>query len=291
MISMNARLGPPRRRSALALALVLSLGAGTLVRADEPLDPRWEALRRQSRQIVTDLLRQQTATGPDSAHEIITLPPASRILVIGFTGGLEGADSRVSGVVRLRRRIAEHVGGPNVEARTYSNFAWRQAATEVTTAVQAADPDGGSGPDRRRAIPPVIVVYGHSWGAGAIGKFARALDHEGLDIALAVYIDAFTLRKPRIPANVRTAVNVYQRTGILRGWPIRGKSGLVARSPDTTILANLRVTPETRRFGWSWNLIQPLFYRQHHRIGYDARIERLLLDLVTLPEEDGEDEE
>lgn len=271
----------------MALAVVLCLSAAAPARADEPLDPKWEALRRQSRQIVTDLLRQQTATVPDSANEIISQPVASRILVIGFTGGLEGADSRVSGVVRLRRRIADHAGGgANVDARTYSNFAWRAAATEVVAAVQASDPVGGSGPDRRPAVPPVIVVYGHSWGAGAIGKFARALDREGLDVALAVYIDAFTLRKPRIPENVRTAVNIYQRTGLLRGWPIRGKSGLVARSPDTTILANLRVTPETRRFGWSWNLIQPLFYRQHHRIGYDARIERLLLDLVTLSDED-----
>lgn len=289
---MHTRFGLVRRRSVLTLVVVLCLSAGTAVRADEPLDPRWEALRRQSRQVVTDLLRQQAATAPESANEIVAAPPASRIVVIGFTGGLEGADSRVSGVVRLRRRIADHVGNtPNVEARTYSNFAWRKAATEIVAEVRALQPHDGSGPDGRRPAPPVIVVYGHSWGAGAIGKFARAIDDEGLEIALAVYIDAFTVRKPRVPVNVRTAVNIYQRTGIFRGWPIRGKSGLVARSPETTILANLRVTPETRRFGWSWNLIQPLFYRQHHRIGYDARIERLLLDLASLPEEGSEVEE
>ena len=129
------------------------------------------------------------------------------------------------------------------------------------------------------------MVYGHSWGAGAIAKFARALGREGLDVALAVYIDAFTFRRPRVPENVRYAINIYQRAGLLRGFPLRGKSALVARDPAATvILANLRVTPETGHFGWNWNLVQPMLYRQHHRIGHDVRIARLILDVVALPD-------
>jgi hypothetical protein len=78
-------------------------------------------------------------------------------------------------------------------------------------------------------------------------------------------------------------MNIYQRTGLLRGLPLRGKSTLVPEAPErTTVLANLRVTPETDHFGWNWNLVQPIFYRHHHRIGHDLRIQRLLLDLVSL---------
>jgi hypothetical protein len=73
----------------------------------------------------------------------------------------------------------------------------------------------------------LAVVYGHSWGAGSIAKFARALRKENIAISLAVYIDAFTLRNPRIPNNIRCVVNFYQRSGILRGLPFRGKSELI----------------------------------------------------------------
>lgn len=231
-------------------------------------DPPWAALQAQSLEALSMLVRDREHRATGDENQMATAGP--RMIVVGFTGGLERKNSRVSGVVRLRRKIEDRVGDtPGVVALAYSNFAWRRASQDVRALAAGAS--------------PVIVVYGHSWGGGAISKFARAIDSDGLEVALAVYIDAFTLRNPRVPANVRYAMNVYQRTGLLRGLPLRGKGKLVPVDPERThVLANLRVTPETEHFGWNWNLVQPLFYRHHHRIGHDVRIQGLLLDLVSV---------
>jgi hypothetical protein len=94
-------------------------------------------------------------------------------------------------------------------------------------------------------------------------------------------VDTFTLRPPKVPANVRFAVNLYQRTGVLRGLPLRGKKTLRPDDPQATIvLGSLRITPRTEHFGWNWNLVQPLLNRQHHRIGHDVRLRDYLIDLV-----------
>ncbi len=248
----------------VVLALPLPAAAG-----DHDHDPPWAVLQAQSLEALSMLVRdREHRVADDDQHQMAAAGP--RMIVVGFTGGLERKNSRVSGVVRLRRKIEDRVGDtPGVVALAYSNFAWRRASEDVRALAAGAS--------------PVIVVYGHSWGGGAISKFARAIDGDGLEVALAVYIDAFTLRNPRVPANVRYAMNIYQRTGLLRGLPLRGKGKLVPVDPERThVLANLRVTPETEHFGWNWNLVQPLFYRHHHRIGHDVRIQGLLLDLVDV---------
>jgi hypothetical protein len=250
-------------------------------------DADWEALQARSREALVRLSESFSHATPGE-DDAVPGRPVPRTIVIGFTGGLERQGSSVSGVVRMRRAIDEHFGGsPAVTARAYNNFKWRRAATDVLALVRqlpAHDTSGRQGLQAAsRPSQPMIVVYGHSWGAGAIGKFARELRREGVDVSLAIYIDAFTLRNPRVPDNVRYAVNVYQRTGLLRGLPLRGKKQLVAQSPGaTTILGSLRVRPDTDHFGWNWNLVQPLLYRHHHRIGHDTRIQNYLLDLVTL---------
>jgi hypothetical protein len=231
-------------------------------------DEAWTALRQRSLEALASL-------SPSSAEFVPDGDDANRpsVVVVGFTGGLERRDSRVSGVVRLRRAIAAASGAsPDVVVATYSNFHWRRAATDVRRQVVT----GAS-----QASRPLVLVYGHSWGAGAITKFARALAAHDIEVTLAVYVDAFTLRQPRVPGNVRYAVNLYQRTGILRGLPLRGKKTLRAEDPAfTTVLGSLRVTPRTEHFGWNWNLVQPLLYRQHHRIGHDVRLRDYLVTLV-----------
>lgn len=244
-----------------------------------PGDPLWDALLQDSRQALASLVHGLALAPVVSSDAGLALRP--RMVVVGFTGGLERQDSRVSGVVRLRRKIDAHVGDTaDVTALAYNNFDWREATRDVLSLAREIRDEADFGAS---VAPPVVVVYGHSWGGGAITKFARALRDEGLDVALAVYIDAFTLRTPRVPDNVRYAVNIYQRTGIFRGLPLRGKNKVVAESPDdTVILANLRIKPDTDHFGWNWNLVQPLLYRHHHRIGHDVRIQRFLLDLVSV---------
>jgi hypothetical protein len=194
------------------------------------------------------------------------------VVVVGFTGGREPRDSAISGVVRLGRAVTEAAGhDPAVSVLLYNNAEWRDAVRDV-----AALRSSREGP------PPRLVAYGHSLGAGAITKFARGLGRAGQSVDLAVYIDAFAWRNPRVPPNVRRAVNFYQRSGPLRGLPLRGKRILLPESPSSTaILGSYRLAPDTSRFGWHWNLVQPLFYRQHHRLAHDARIRQLLVSLAA----------
>lgn len=281
----------PHTLTAWTLACWLA-GAG-LAFADEPPGTAWHALRAATLQALTGLSR--TSLCPPAIPETT---PASEcaaaygdatrhadrpnILVVGFTGGLEGSESRVSGVVRMRKRIEESAGlYPGVSALTYNNRDWRAAVREALSLIGGREDAAARGAD---IVPaPLIIVYGHSWGGGAVSKFARALRDERLEVSLAVYIDAFSWRNPRVPDNVRYAVNFYQRTGILRGFPLRGKSKLVLESPESTVLlGNLRITPDTEHFGWHWNIVQPMLYRHHHRMGHDVRLQQYLLDLVTL---------
>lgn len=295
---MNGRSRRALRHGAGTFILISWIAAGASVAAagDDPVNPAWAALRDRSNQALSSLTRSTprvhpTADGADA-------PSAPRMIVVGFTGGLEGKDSRVSGVVRMRKKIEQHVGDHrDVVALTFNNRDWRPAAAEVLALtargkrndVDTLVPDGDGDINRPPAAwtssgaVPLIVVYGHSWGAGAITRFARVLREEGVDVALAVYIDAFSMRNPRVPDNVRYAVNLYQRTGIFRGLPLRGKSKLVLESPESTVvLANLRITPDTEHFGWNWNIVQPLLYRHHHRMGHDVHLQSYLLDLIRL---------
>lgn len=198
--------------------------------------------------------------------------PQPAVVVVGFAGGRERRDSAISGVVRLGHAVAAAARHePGVAVLLYNNAEWRTAVRDVVALT-----------DQQRGSTPLVVAYGHSLGAGAITRFARGLDGAGMAVDLAVYIDAFGWRNPRVPPNIRHAVNFYQRTGLLRGLPLRGKRLLHPESPSATaILGSYRLSPDTSRFGWHWNLIQPLFYRQHHRLAHDARIQRLLVAVAT----------
>lgn len=260
----NARAG----RYLIPLVMLLTVLAGPAPAWAMDAEDAWTRLRDRSLEAVATLAarRAEAEAVPEAAG-------TPSVIVVGFTGGLERRDSRVSGVVRMHQAITARVGpADDVAAMTYNNFRWRQAATDVRRIVEERGTDGPR---------PLVFVYGHSWGAGAITKFGRALQDDGIEIALAVYIDTFTLRQPRVPANVRFAVNLYQRTGVLRGLPLRGKKTLRPDDPEATVvLGSLRITPHTEHFGWNWNLVQPLLYRQHHRIGHDLRLRDYLIELV-----------
>jgi pimeloyl-ACP methyl ester carboxylesterase len=217
--------------------------------------------------------RTTRPTTRDSGATPRIAQPVPRMIVVGFTGGLEKKESKASGIVALRGLLERRsAAGDTILTLTYNNFHWRRAATQVREAA-------GAGSAER----PTIVVYGHSWGAGAIGKFARRLKKDGLDVALAVYIDAFMWRNPRVPDNVRTAVNFYQRSGMLRGLPMRGKAHLIPDDPDNTyVIGSFQIDPKTEQWGWSWNLLQPLFYRHHHRIAHDLRLKQYLVETLNL---------
>jgi hypothetical protein len=276
----RARIRPLKLPTACLAAVVL---LASFVAADES----WDVIHKEAHDVLMELTREtfhsrtpgsRTGQLPDCDAERV---PHPWLIVVGFTGGIEPKDSRASGIVAMRQRVDRHVGErPEVVALTFNNFRWRRARTEVVKLVESARTAGG----QEAALPqPLIVAYGHSWGAGSVGKFARELAREGLDLSLAIYIDSFTLRNPRLPDNVRYAVNFYQRQGVLRGLPFRGKKKLIPRNAEqTVVLGDYRIKPVTEHWGWSWNPLQPLLYRHHHRIGHDLRLQSYLVDIVNL---------
>lgn len=249
---------------------------------------QWDALHWEMLDAFAELATEYFVAGsvaaapPAPVPSFADHPIGPSIIVVGFTGGFERNDSKASGVAAMRRGLEAHLEGLNGEVLplTFNNLRWRRAVTQVLEAVAGARRKKGP----FSGIPqPLIVVYGHSWGAASIGKFARELKKENLEISLAVYIDAFSWRNPRVPDNVRYAVNFYQRAGLFRGLPFRGKSKLIANNPQTThIFGSYRIQPQTDFWGWSWDLFQPLLYRHHHRISHDPRLQQYLLEIVNL---------
>jgi len=196
----------------------------------------WEAIHAEMREALGSLPHEYFSGAPSTAEvgQIRAfrsdLVPFPWMIVVGFTGGLETKDSRASGTVALNRHLTGSLGeGNGVWTRTYNNTRWRRAAAEVMEVVRSAQ-------ERAQGIPgyrqPLIVVHGHSLGAGSVTKLARAMGNEGLEISLAVYIDAFQLRNPRLPGNIRYAVNFYQRALLppSRRW----------RKPSSTLWSRLR---------------------------------------------------
>ncbi|MBM3750483.1 MAG: hypothetical protein FJW21_04790 [Acidimicrobiia bacterium] len=237
-------------------ALLVAVSGGGGVRADG-MDA-WMQLHERTRLAFETARPGSPAEGP--------------AIVVGFTGGQQKATSLSSGVVQVRKAVDErYADRPDLTTVTYNNREWRRAAETVLAHV------------RSTGAAPVIVVYGHSLGGGSVTKFARELERAGVDVTLAVYVDAVGIRNPRVPGNVRFAVNFYQRGGPLRGFPFRGKRVLVLEDASRTeTLGNLHIKPVTPRSGWHWNLIQPLLYRQHHRIGHDVRLQNYIVDVLSI---------
>lgn len=245
----------------------------------------WEEIHSEMREVLAGLsaeyfgVKRKKVELPDCCTNGNGQPAAPWMIVVGFTGGVESSESDVSGVVAMNRVLDGNVRS-EVLLLTYNNFRWRRAASEVAAIAEAARRAQGSLPGIRQ---PLIVVHGHSWGATSVSKFAERLKGAGLETSLAIYIDAFSWRNPQVPGNVRYAVNFYQRAGVLRGLPMRGKSKLIAQDESKTqILGSYRISPQTDHWGWSWNLLQPLLYRQHHRVAHDHRLRAYLLEIVNL---------
>ncbi|HOB54122.1 MAG TPA: hypothetical protein PKG76_15530 [Acidobacteriota bacterium] len=260
----------------VGLSLILMAGTG---RAES-----WEVLNEELRGPLTALTRSYF--GPDatpSADALAATTPSAHLwlVVVGFIGGIEPRDSSASGVVAIEKHLdVQMEPREDILYLAYNNLRWRRAADEVAAAVANARAEGRLWPGLRQ---PLIVAVGHSWGAGAIEGLAERLGQYGLDVSLAVFLDGFGWSRLQVPPGVRFAVNFYQRSGILGGFPLRGKSGLVIQDPARTCdLGSFRIKPRADHWGWSWTLVQPLVYRWHHLLAHDNRVKGFLVDLVRL---------
>lgn len=169
------------------------------------------------------------------------------------------------------------MGDDGVATLLFGRSDWRRAAAEVLKLAHSSP--GAPG----RLGQPLIVACGHSLGANSMGKFARLLGQSGLEVSLAVYIDAFSLGKPRVPANVACAVNFYQRAGLLKGIPVRGQSGLVASAPArTTLLGSYLLKPPGRRPQGEPRPFRLPLFKPHNLLAYDTRVQGYVCDSVRI---------
>ncbi|MGB7760442.1 MAG: hypothetical protein WBL61_11465 [Bryobacteraceae bacterium] len=253
---------------------MLLLGAGASASADE-----WERIHGDFRKALLDLSGRIDAKResqlPDPAADAAS-PVSARVVVVGFTGGLIPYVHNSTGVAMLTQRI-NGIGDEGVAALLFGRGGWRQAAAEVLKLAH-------SPPRSASRLPqPLIVACGHSLGANAMGKFVRLLGESGLEVSLAVYIDAFSAEKPRVPANVACAINFYQRSGMRKGIPVRGQPGLVASEPArTTLLGSYLLKPRDKPPKARPQPLRRLFMESHYLLPYDARVQGYVCDSVRI---------
>jgi hypothetical protein len=226
------------------------------------------------------------ATGADAAKPTTTRPgPAQAVrplrLIVGFMGGRVHADN----LVHKEAVIAQNLRQPaadNVQVLVFANHNGGSALRAVLHLIDQ-DGDGKISDAERHAVD--LAIYGHSWGASETVALARQLQAENIPVTLTVQVDS--VQKPgendgTIPSNVREAVNLYQRDGLLRG-----RAAIRAEDPARTrILVNEQYhydaqhTVDIARFPW----FARTFMRQHIMIENDpavwTRVEAYLRDAM-----------
>ncbi len=187
------------------------------------------------------------------------LPPQS-LLIVGFLGGWEAWDHPKRSVRRLALRLRDSTPA-NVFVETADNHSRGTVRKFIR---EALDRNGNGKLEPEEARAAQVICYGQSFGGAACVYLARELHRWGVPVRLTVQVDSVGRRDHTIPANVRRAVNLYQRDP----GPIRGRARIRAADPSkTTILGNLRHTylfrdidlsnypPAVRRFAIShWKM-------------------------------------
>ena len=85
------------------------------------------------------------------------------------------------------------------------------------------------------AAEPVVLV-GHSYGADNIVRIAQRLKDKDVKIDLLITLDPVT--PPKVPANVKQVVNLYQSNGVFDAMPWLRGIPLEAEKPNTVALLN-----------------------------------------------------
>jgi len=202
-------------------------------------------------------------------------PEGARI-AIGFLGALEKWDDPHRSVRKLALRLREQ--GWQAES-----FSHRNLRTAKKAVVQALDRNGNKRIDPAEAASARIVIYGQSMGGGATVKLASFLKGKGVPVLLTVQVDSFGARDARIPSNVRTAANFYQK----HWFTIRGEDHIRAADPShTRILGNFEYEyPLWMIHTWPESWPRRLFGGAHARMEADpvlwTRVETLIQEAGT----------
>lgn len=190
--------------------------------------------------------------------------PAGSTLVIGVVGGWERWDAPQRIVRRVALRLRDR-RAPGVWIETVENHKIELAEQLI----RRAFPD----PPRAR-----ILLFGHSLGGSVAVRFARRLHELGYPVHRLVVIDAIGKDSRRIPPNVASALNLYQRDS----WPVAGQSRIEAEDPRRTVILG------NRRFSyWGKHIdmetepwVRRVFTRGHLKMEYDPEVWRAVEDAL-----------
>lgn len=111
--------------------------------------------------------------------------------------------------------LTEKVNEAGVRAHVFQDDQWRTLGNTIAQKY------------RNETVHEPIVLIGHSYGADDVIRIARMLHKEEIEVELLVTLDPVT--PPKVPGNVKKAVNLYQSNGVFDAMPfLRG----VAVAPD-----------------------------------------------------------
>jgi hypothetical protein len=196
------------------------------------------------------------------------------VLVLGFLGGRDSwQDTRV-GVGRLAHKLrAEKMVGMRVEA--VENMKRKLALRLVR---ESLDRDRNGKLDAAEKSAARIILYGQSFGGAAVVKFARQLEKLNVPVLLTVQVDSVGIGDALIPANVRTAANLYQRNGAF----VKGERRIRPFDPQRTrILFNREFDYRDSKISlahlpWHKKLIRSAHVRMDTDPAVWSEVERLI---------------
>ena len=165
--------------------------------------------------LLSAALAQQASVHAVSNNSATNAPPN---IVIGFLGGFLSHDNSVHGGVKLAARLREdYPSGTYV--KVFENHREDLAHKDILRILDI-DHDGTLSAKEKQSAR--IIIYGHSWGGSETVALARDLQKDGVPVLLTVQVDSvgkFGENDEVIPANVKQAVNFYQRNGLVHGRP------------------------------------------------------------------------
>lgn len=203
----------------------------------------------------------------------------NEILILGFMGGREPWNNDKHCVRRLALKLRS-MDLPDVHVETVENEK-RSLAIELVKNAFDRNRDGAL--DQRECASAKLILYGQSFGAAAVVKFARQLKQIGVPVLLSVQVDSIGRDDSIIPSNVGRAANLFQRNG----WFIRGEREILAEDPTTTtIVGNFKYDYSHSKIDISevsWT--KKSFRIAHTRMEYDGeawgKVEELILASIN----------
>ena len=157
--------------------------------------------------------------------------PPKKATVVGLLGGFEKAHDPNRGVRKLVLKLRDM---PGVSAESFSNHRPGQIMKYI---LRSLDLNQDGKLDVTEKTSARVILFGQSLGGSRVVAVARGLRKKGIPVLLTVQIDSVGLRDGRIPDNVQSAANFYQKEILT----FRGEDEIRAADPaKTRILVNQR---------------------------------------------------